>query len=219
MEDLKRRLEQEMMARIEAETVAKARSEELNFKNQLHQEEVTEIRSRRQVELQEVDGRLQQEYDTKLQESIRELRGEYELQLRGNKEELEGLYEQKAADMKAQLKRAQASLSAKQEELSTLHIRLDGALKTSNQFEQERAAFQSRIKELEKRSDDDHSRFAKMLEERDNAIDNLAMEKEHLMNEYQDLMDTKVALDNEIATYRKLLETEERRWPLLDVFN
>jgi len=31
------------------------------------------------------------------------------------------------------------------------------------------------------------------------------------MSDYQDLMDTKVALDNEIATYRKLLECEETR--------
>jgi lamin B len=42
-------------------------------------------------------------------------------------------------------------------------------------------------------------------------IENLVKEKETLMADYQDLMDTKVALDNEIATYRKLLEYEERR--------
>lgn len=211
VEELKRRIEQETMARVDAENRLKGVSEELNFKSQLHQEEVTEMRSRRQVEIQEVDGRLQQEYESKLQESIRELRAEYEAQLRANKDELEGLYETKAADLKAQLKRTQGSLAAKQEELSTLQIRLEGALKSSNQYEQERIILQNRIKELEKKSDDDHSRFAKMLEERDNTIDTLVAEKEQLMNEYQDLMDTKVALDNEIATYRKLLETEERR--------
>lgn len=199
------------MARIDAENQLKARTEELNFKNQLHQEEIVEIRSRRAVEIQEVDGRLQQEYESKLQDSIRELRAEYEGQLRANKEEMESIYEQKGIDLKNQLKRAQGSLSAKQEELGALQLRLEGAVKTSHQFEQERAVLQAKIRELEKKSDDDHSRFAKMLEERDNVIDNLAFEKERLMTEYQDLMDTKVALDNEIATYRKLLEGEERR--------
>jgi len=211
VEELRRKIEQEMMARVEAENQLKARSEELNFKNQLHQEEITEMRSRRHVEIQEVDGRLQQEYESKLQESIRELRAEYEAQLRANKEELEGLYETKAADMKAQLKRTQASLLSKQEEFGTLQLRLEGALKSSSHFEQERIGLQQRIRELEKKSDEDHSRFAKMLEERDDVIETLVKEKEQLMNEYQDLMDTKVALDNEIAIYRKLLEGEERR--------
>ncbi|ODN05011.1 Lamin-C [Orchesella cincta] len=211
VDELRRKVEQEMMARVEAENQLKARNEELNFKNQLHQEEIVEMRSRRQVEIQEVDGRLQQEYESKLQESIRELRAEYEAQLRANKEELEGIYDTKASDMKAQLKRAQASLSAKQEEYATLQIRLEGALKSSSHFETERMGLLQRIKELEKKSDDDHSRFAKMLEERDEVIDTLVRDKEQLLNEYQDLMDTKVALDNEIAIYRKLLEGEERR--------
>lgn len=153
-----------------------------------------------------------QEYEHKLQQSLQELRAEYEAQLRANKDELDNLYDQKYADMKAQLKRAQSSSASKTEEISALQSRLDSTTNSTTKLEQERNELARRIKELEKKSDDDHSRFAKMLEARDNEIDSLMNEKAVLMSDYQDLMDTKVALDNEIATYRKLLETEERRF-------
>jgi basic type II keratin len=41
--------------------------------------------------------------------------------------------------------------------------------------------------------------------------EDLRRQKENLIKEYQDLWDTKTALDNEIATYHMLLEGEERR--------
>ncbi len=144
----------------------------------------------------------------KLQESLQELRAEYEAQLNANKAEMENLYDQKYSDLKNQLKRTRDSLAAKIEEINTLQLKLDASSINMTKFEQEKADFIKKIKELEKKSDDDHARFAKMLDMRDCEIDVLMKEKSNLMSDYQDLMDTKVALDNEIATYRKLLETE-----------
>lgn len=211
---LRRQLDQEIMVRSDLESQLKTKTEELTFKSRCYEQEITEIRTRRTLEIQEVDGRLQQEYELKLQQSLQELRAEYEGALRSNKEELDGIYEQKVADLKAQLKRIQNSSQSKSDEVSSLSSRVETLTLSLSKIEGEKSGLLSKIKELEKRLDADHNKFTNLLLERDLEIDRLVSEKSALLTDYQDLMDTKVALDNEIATYRKLLEGEERRLSL-----
>ena len=65
-----------------------------------------------------------------------------------------------------------------------------------------------KTREAMKRDKDDMTKTNMELERR---IQQLQADKNGLINEYQDLMEVKVALDNELATYRKLLEGEEQR--------
>jgi lamin B len=211
LDSLRKQLEGEAMHRVDAENKLQARTDEMQFRAKDYEERIEEIRTRRHVELQEIDGKLQQEYDAKLQDTIQELRTDFEAQLRANKDESENLFEQRAADLKSQNKRIQNTLASKLEDLNASLTRVETLTTTVNKLESERNGLLDKVRELNKKMEEDQKRFAKILTDRDEEIDKLLGQKTALMTEYQELMDTKVGLDNELATYRKLLETEERR--------
>lgn len=62
---------------------------------QLHSKELNETRSRQRVEISEIDGRLNQEYEEKLYAMLQEMRADFEDELKRTKDESSSLYEEK----------------------------------------------------------------------------------------------------------------------------
>lgn len=77
------------------DVIVKDRTDQLFVPPQVYEQEVTETKKRKQVEISELDGRLQVEYEAKLTEALKDLRDQYEEQLRNNRTEVEYLYETK----------------------------------------------------------------------------------------------------------------------------
>lgn len=62
---------------------------------QVHQQEIKEFRTRRQMEITEQSSRIEQQYNDELQRTLAELRDQYEAQMRANREDVDRLYETK----------------------------------------------------------------------------------------------------------------------------
>ncbi|XP_052893502.1 lamin Dm0-like [Anopheles moucheti] len=92
-EAVRKDFEHETLIRVDLENNIQSLREELTFKEQVHSQELSESKLRRQSEISEIDGFLMEQYETKLQQTLQELRDQYEQQLRLNRDEMGNLFE------------------------------------------------------------------------------------------------------------------------------
>uniref|UniRef100_A0A182WE19 LTD domain-containing protein n=1 Tax=Anopheles minimus TaxID=112268 RepID=A0A182WE19_9DIPT len=103
LDALRKNLEDETLTRVELENTVQTLREELTFKDQVHLQEISETKTRRQVEISEIDGVLSEQYEAKLQQALQDLRQQYDMQLRMNREEISDLYEARLRDLEQQM--------------------------------------------------------------------------------------------------------------------
>ena len=96
--EAKKMLDDEVLKKADLENHCQRLDEELKFKIQLLEQQLTEVKTRKEVEITEMDSKLQEEYEDRLQKALNELREVYNNQMTQNRDDFAKLYETRVSE-------------------------------------------------------------------------------------------------------------------------
>jgi len=209
--ELNRQLEQVRQEKTKLEALCKDLSTELRSKIEQMEGKLHAVKSRKQIEINEISGKLEKEYEDRVQKMLAELRNVYDKQMKQNRDEFTKKYESKVSVLQTMLSKERAKNNSNSGELEESQRRISALISKVKKMEGDNFELNKNIEILANNMDDQANKHKKQIAEKDAKIRQTLEEIQKQMEAYQNLMQIKTALDMEIAVYRKLLECEEDR--------
>jgi intermediate filament protein if len=207
-------LDNETLLHIDAENRRQTLEEELEFLKQVHEQEMKELAA---LAYRDTTSENREFWKNEMGQALREIQQVYDDKLDGIRNDMDTYYNLKVQEFRTGATRGQMDAIHTKEETTRLKSQLQDLRNKLNDLEARNIQLQRELDALRREKEERERELENENGELKNNVAKMRAELEAIMKELQDLMDTKLGLELEIAAYRKLLEGEEDRIGLKQV--